>query len=61
MASYNIDKLASVYVRLIEVTDEMRSEDDLVDEKKPFEVCNSTDEGAMLITDYVLTKNWALA
>jgi len=57
----NLEKLANVYVRTIEITDEMRAEDDLIDEKLPFEVCESTDEGATLITDYVGFKNWELA
>lgn len=61
VGSANLSKLADVYVKLIDITDEMRTNDDLIDEKKPFEVCESTDEGAMLITDYVGLKNWKLA
>ena len=57
----NRAKLADVYVRSIEITDEMRAEDDLIDEKLPFERCESTDEGATLISDYVTLKNWKLA
>lgn len=53
--------LATVYVKSIPITDDMRAEDDLVDEKLPFEVCASTDEGATLITEYVLQKNWQVA
>ena len=56
----NLEKLANVYVKTIEITDTMREEDDLVDAKLPFEVCESTDEGAMLISNYILEKNWQL-
>ena len=61
IGSVNLEKLANIYVRTIEITDEMREQDDLIDEKLPFELCESTDEGAMLITDYVALKNWSLA
>lgn len=56
----NLEKLANIYVRFIDVTDEMRAEDDLIDDKRPFEVCENTDEGAMLITDYAQHKGWQL-
>lgn len=56
----NLEKLANIYVKTIDITDEMRAEDDLIDEKLPFTVCESTDEGAMLIKDYVFEKNWQL-
>lgn len=58
----NIAKLEDVYVKLIDITDEMRAEDEYIDNKAPFVQCESTDEGAMLVTEYVTTiKNWQLA
>jgi hypothetical protein len=60
MGSTLLKKLENIYVRVVSVTDEMREEDDLIDEKLPFEICNSTDSGAALITDYVKLKNWTL-
>ena len=57
----NLEKLANVYVKLIDITDDMRAEDDLIDEKYPFVQCESTDEGAMAIADYMATKMWSLA
>lgn len=61
VGSANLEKLASVYVKLIDITDEMRAEDEFVDEKLPFMQCESTDEGAMLITDYMALKRTKIA
>lgn len=60
VGSANLEKLKNVYVRQIEITDKMRVEDDLIDEKLPFEVCESTDEGACSIIEYVSYKNWEI-
>lgn len=60
VGSANLEKLANIYVKTVEITDEMRANDDLIDEKLPFEVCESTDEGACLITEYVNYKNWQI-
>lgn len=57
IGSANREKLKNVYVRLIDITDEMRAQDDLIDEKLPFEVCESTDEGAIWIEEYAIFKN----
>ncbi len=61
MGSANLEKLANVYVRLVDITDEMREADEYIDNKLPFEVCESTDEGAMPIADYAYMKNWQFA
>lgn len=57
----NMEKLANVYVKLIDITDDMRTADPYIDSKYPFVVCESTDEGAIPITDYVTSKRWSLA
>ena len=57
----NLEKLANVYVKLVDITDKMRAEDEYIDNKLPFVQCESTDEGAMLISEYVTSKNWQLA
>ena len=52
MGVINLAKISETYVKLLE---------DDGSGKLPFEVCESSDEGAMLITDYVGLKNWAIA
>ena len=61
MGTANTAKLSNTYVKLINITDEMRAEDDLINSKLPFEVCEKTDEGALaILTDYVALKNWSI-
>jgi len=62
MGTANTAKLADVYVKLVDITDEMRAEDQYIDNKAPFVQCESTEEGAMSISEYVTTiKKWQLA
>lgn len=56
MGSTNTAKLADVYVRLTGA-----AEEDEANPKLPFEICEASDEGAMLITNYVTLKNWSLS
>ena len=56
--SNTFKKIENIYVKTIEITDDMRAEDDLIDQKVPFVICESTDEGATLILDYAATKMW---
>lgn len=51
----------AIYVKLIGITDEMRAEDEYIDNKKPCVVCESTDEGAMTLKEYGISKNWNIA
>jgi predicted nucleic acid-binding Zn-ribbon protein len=60
IGSGNISKIEGLYVKLIDVTDDMRLRDEYIDNKLPFVVCESTDEGAMTINDYVTSKNFIL-
>lgn len=55
------NNLETLYVRQITVTDEMRAEDDLIDKKRPFELCASTDTGAMTLANYMTLKGWSIA
>ena len=50
-----------IYVKLIDITDEMRAEDEYIDNKKPCVVCESTDTGAMTLKEYGISKNWNIA
>ena len=58
----NREKIKNIYVkRITNITEEMLADDDLIESKLPCEVCSSTDEGAMLLEDYIFAKNWKLA
>jgi surface protein len=53
--------IANVYVKLVEPTAEQIEADPNIIYKKNCVVCESTDEGAMTITEYAISKNWAIA
>ena len=48
IGSANLEKIAGLYCRITDDTHE----------KKPMELCESTDEGAMTLVDYALEKGW---
>lgn len=54
------NKLDNIFVKLIDITDEMRAEDDFIDKKLPCEVCGAEDEGAMSLREYILSKKWTI-
>ena len=56
------ENIANIYVKLVDVTDEMLATDPNASNKKPCVVCESTDDGAMTLIEYATTqKNWAIA
>lgn len=52
---------ANNYIKLVGVTEEQIAADPYITNKKPCEVCQSTDEGAMTVTDYIISKNWNIS
>ena len=57
MGSANLEKIANVYVKFTDSTQTTIANNT----KGDVVVCESTDEGAMLLSDYALLKNWTLA
>lgn len=49
MGGANVEKLNGLYCRIIDETNE----------KLPMVLCESTDDGAMLVSDYITGKGWA--
>ena len=48
MGTANLEKIANLYCKIIDDTDP----------KKTMELCESTEEGAMILTDYAQLKKW---
>ena len=62
LSSVSKNKIANIYVKLITPTQEQIDADPYINNKKPCVVCESTDDGAMTLTEYATTqKNWAIA
>lgn len=57
MGTANLEKIASTYVKFTDSSVTTIP----TNEKGDVVVCESTDEGAMLLKDYALLKNWTLA
>jgi surface protein len=55
------ENIANIYVKLITPTQEQIDADPYINNKKPCVVCESTDDGAMTLTEYATSKNWAIA
>jgi surface protein len=55
------NNIANIYVKLVTPTPEEIEADPNIVYKKPCVVCDSTDDGAMTLTEYATSKNWAIA
>ena len=51
----------AIYVKLIDITDDMRANDPYIDNKKPCVVCEPTDAGAMTLKEYGISKGWSIS
>ena len=56
----NLEKIKSTYVKLITPTEEQIATDPNITSKLPCVVCDSTEEGAMLISEYAYLKMWSI-
>ena len=55
------DMAQTIYVKLITPTQEQIDADQYIVLKKPCVECESTDEGAMTLEEYIISKNWTIA
>lgn len=61
MSTASKTNIQSIYVKLITPTTEQEAEDPYINNKKPCVECTSTDEGAMTLEEYIISKNWSIA
>ena len=61
LSTTNKTTIANIYVKLVEPTEEEIAADPNIIYKKSCVVCESTDEGAMTITEYGVSKNWVIS
>ncbi len=61
MSTTSKTNIQSIYVKLITPTAEQEAEDPYINNKKPCVECTSTDEGAMTLEEYIISKNWSIA
>lgn len=60
MSTTSKTNIQGIYVKLITPTAEQEAEDPYINNKKPCIECESTDEGAMTLEEYILSKNWVI-
>ncbi len=53
--------IQNIYVKLITPTPEQETEDPYINNKKPCIECESTEEGAMTLEEYIISKGWSIA
>lgn len=61
MSTTSKTAIQGIYVKLITPTAEQEAEDPYINNKKPCVECTSTDEGAMTLEEYIISKNWSIA
>ena len=61
MSTTSKTNIQGIYVKLITPTAEQEAEDPYINNKKPCVECTSTDEGAMTLEEYIISKNWSIA
>ena len=61
MATTSKTNIQSIYVKLITPTAEQEAEDPYINNKKPCVGCESTDDGAMTLEEYIISKNWQIS